>query len=290
VRGTRAANECTGGSTNYRIPPDNPFVGSTEAACDEIYAYGFRNPWRMSFDRLTDALWVGDVGQESWEEIDTVQAGGNYGWRRMEGTHCYNPSTNCQTGSLLLPVIEYSSGSGSGNCSVTGGYVYRGADIPALAGLYVYADYCSGRVWSLDYSGATAIATQIGSRTDPTSFGEDLAGELYVAAGSVVYRLDLNPVDIGGTPGQNTLSLAMVGPHPATTRSTLRVMAAQPGRARLALLDVLGREVALLFDGMLDPSGVHEIPLDVSAVTPGVYVARLTMPAGARALRIVVAR
>jgi hypothetical protein len=290
VRGSRAASECAGGSVNYRIPPDNPFVGSTAPACDEIYAYGFRNPWRMSFDRDTDALWVGDVGQESWEEIDTVQAGGNYGWRRMEGTHCYNPSTNCQTGSLILPVWEYSSGSGSGNCSVTGGYVYRGAEIAALAGLYVFADYCSGRVWSLDASGASPIITQIGSRTNPTTFGEDFNGELYVAAGSVVYRLDPNPV--AGEDGAQdiALSLSLIGANPIGGHGALRVVVPETGAARVSVFDVLGREVAVLFDGTVEGAAAREVAVDGSALAPGLYIARLTTGFGARSVRLVVAR
>ena len=290
VRGSRLTNECTGGTVNDRIPPDNPFVGSTAPACDEIYAYGFRNPWRRSFDRDTDALWVADVGQESWEEVDTVQAGGNYGWRRMEGTHCYNPSTNCQTGDLLLPVWEYSSGSGSGNCSVTGGYVYRGSNISTLFGRYIFADYCSGRVWSLDYSGATPVSTQIGTRSNPTTFGEDLSGEMYVAAGSTVYRLDPNPVAGEAGSADTALSLSIVGPHPIVGRGALRVAVSQSGPARLTLFDVLGREMAVLFDGALDAASAHEVALDGSALSPGVYIARLSSGAGVRSLRLLIAR
>ncbi len=290
VRGSRATNECTGGTVNYRIPPDNPFVGSTAPACDEIYAYGFRNPWRMSFDRDTDDLWVGDVGQESWEEIDSVQAGGNYGWRRMEGTHCYNPSTNCQTGSLLLPVWEYSSGSGSGNCSVTGGYVYRGDAVPALFGRYIFADYCSGRVWSLDISGVTPVNSQIGTRSNPTTFGEDLAGEMYVAAGSSVYRLDPSPVAGEGGSQDSALTLSLIGSNPIVGRGALRVTLERSGPVALTLFDVLGREVAVLFDGSLQSTNAHEVAIDGSALAPGLYIAHLSTDAGATSLRLVVAR
>jgi len=287
VRGVRATIECAGGSTNYAIPPDNPFVGSPTAACDEVYAFGFRNPWRMSFDRETDALWVGDVGQESWEEIDTVQAGGNYGWRRMEGTHCYNPLTNCQTGSLLLPVWEYSSGSGSGNCSVTGGYVYRGEAIPALVGLYVFADYCSGRVWSLEYDGP-ASATQIGTRSSPTTFGEDIGGEMYVAAGSSVYRLDPNPVAAEEVRDGAELSLALLGPNPVAGRTVLALGSAEGGRARLEVFDALGRRVAVPFDGLLEAATTRQVAFNAAGLAAGVYVARLTVGAGARSLRLAV--
>src|SRR4030095_2270057 len=118
----------------------------------------FRNPWRFSFDRLTGALYVGDVGQELWEEVDYEPAGSpggnNYGWRLYEGRHCYNPPSNCEPTPgatpfypLVTPVAEYSSDTGTGNCSVTGGYAYRGTQQTTLGGVYFFADYCSGRIW-----------------------------------------------------------------------------------------------------------------------------------------------
>ncbi|MCZ6800759.1 MAG: PQQ-dependent sugar dehydrogenase [Nitrospirae bacterium] len=158
----------------YAIPADNPFL--KEQGQPEIFAWGLRNPWRFSFDRKTGDLWAGDVGQKKWEEIDVIQKGKNYGWRFLEGTHCYNPKTNCRKASNLVdPVIEY--GHSSGRCSVTGGYVYRGTEIPHLNGTYFFGDYCSGEIW-----GYRDGKTQLLLDTDLNiaSFGEDLAGELYV--------------------------------------------------------------------------------------------------------------
>lgn len=175
------------GGTPYAIPSDNPFVGIPGR--DEIWSYGWRNPWRLSFDRLNGDMYIGDVGQGLYEEIDfeSITSGGgqNYGWRLMEGFHCYNPSTNCDPGGLTYPVTEYTHSLG---CSVTGGYVYRGCRIPDLRGTYFYADYCSGRIWSFRYNGSTMTdstertaelggGTSIGS---PSSFGEDSRGELYI--------------------------------------------------------------------------------------------------------------
>jgi glucose/arabinose dehydrogenase len=167
----------------YAIPPDNPFIG-VEGARPEIWAYGLRNPWRFSFDRLTNDLYIADVGQNLWEEIDFQPAsstgGENYGWRRMEGFHCFNPSTNCDDGTLTLPVWEYGHGLG---CSVTGGYVYRGEQYPALYGTYLYGDYCSGRIWGLTQDKAGNWSNEELARPafPISTFGEDEAGEVYVA-------------------------------------------------------------------------------------------------------------
>jgi uncharacterized repeat protein (TIGR03806 family) len=172
----------------YAVPPDNPFVGQSGAR-GEIWAVGLRNPWRMSFDRLTHALWAGDVGQGNWEEIDLIERGGNYGWRRKEGFACYNPGSNCDTGNLIDPLAVYSHSEG---CSVTGGFVYRGSRLPELYGAYLYGDYCSGNIWALRYDGATTSVQRIvsGSGLNISSFGEDRDGELYVVhLGGTIHRL-----------------------------------------------------------------------------------------------------
>ncbi len=165
---------------SYSVPAYNPFVG-VPGAREEIWAYGFRNPWRFSFDQATGALWAGDVGQNSFEEIDIVRAGGNYGWNVMEGLHCFPPSvTSCDQADLELPVWEYPLK--EGNCSIIGGYVYRGDGVPALRGDYIYGDYCSGRIWALRYDGqkVTANTLLVSSQLQISSFGEAPTGELYV--------------------------------------------------------------------------------------------------------------
>jgi glucose/arabinose dehydrogenase len=175
------------------VPPaDNPFVGRSDAE-PRIWSYGLRNPWRFTFDRATGDLYIADVGQNAWEEVDFATAasgsgkGVNYGWNRMEGTHCYGGST-CDTAGLALPVLEYDHGQG---CSITGGYVYRGAAIPALQGHYFYGDYCSGWVRSFRVQDGKAVEQTQWPTLAPggavLSFGEDQAGELYVlsATGTV---------------------------------------------------------------------------------------------------------
>ena len=162
----------------YGIPNGNPFSG-VEGAREEIWAYGLRNPWRFSFDRETGDLWLGDVGQRLWEEIDLIEKGGNYGWNIMEGAHCFRPKTGCDAGGLEAPVLEYSSDEG---CSVIGGYVYRGDRLPSLWGAYVYADYCSGSIWALRYKDGSITDQRLIARFDGniTSFGEDGEGNLYI--------------------------------------------------------------------------------------------------------------
>ncbi len=164
-------------ATPYGIPPDNPFVALPGR--DEIFAYGLRNPWRFSFDRMGGRLFAGDVGQGAFEEIDIIVKGGNYGWNRMEGTRCYSPSTNCNRDGLTLPIHEYGRSDGA---SVTGGYVYRGASVPSLFGKYVFADFVTGRIWALSElsTGAWRNEELLRSGLNISSFGEDDQGELYL--------------------------------------------------------------------------------------------------------------
>jgi glucose/arabinose dehydrogenase len=166
-------------SLPYTIPPDNPFLGRSGAR-PEIWAYGLRNPWRFSFDPATGDLYIADVGQDAYEEIDVQPAldpgGENYGWNFMEGFHTYRGQ---MPSGLTPPVAEYDHS--GGNCSVTGGYVYHGAAMPELSGMYVFGDYCSGRIWVLDRSAqGWQMADWIDSGLAITSFGMDDAGELYV--------------------------------------------------------------------------------------------------------------
>lgn len=185
------------GTQAYSVPPTNPFVNDS-AASPEIWAYGLRNPWRFSFDRETGDLYIADVGQGTYEEIDFQAAasggGENYGWRRMEGNHCYNPRTNCDQNGLVKPIAEYSHDLG---CSVTGGYVYRGKQYPWLVGQYIFADYCTGVVWATARDANGTWATRQVTTFDDTisSFGEDQAGELYVIGhrGGTIYKLTSNP-------------------------------------------------------------------------------------------------
>jgi len=185
----------------YAIPTDNPFVGVPNARA-EIWAYGFRNPWRMSFDRLTQALFAGDVGGGVQEEIDIVARGGNYGWRKMEGTVCWE--SPCASGALLPPVATYNR---SGGCAVVGGFVSRGTRLPELYGVYVYGDYCSGKIWALRWDGTDATVEPLATSSFSIyAFGEDREGELYVLNDNGQIRRFRRPQGASGGEFPRTLS------------------------------------------------------------------------------------
>jgi glucose/arabinose dehydrogenase len=176
---------------NYGIPADNPYAGNTLSYREEIYAYGFRNPWRFSFDQPTGRLWVADVGQDRMEEIDIVEKGKNYGWNIMEGTLTY--SSGSQAG-LELPVWEYSHAEG---IAVIGGYVYHGSNLQRLTAKYVYGDYGSGKVWALQYDGVAAPSNTLLADTslNISSFGVDERNELYFCAlDGKIYALTANAI------------------------------------------------------------------------------------------------
>lgn len=149
----------------------------TEPKTPEIFAYGLRNPWKMSFDVSTGVLWAADVGQSSWEEINVIEKGKNYGWRFKEGNHCFMPPLLCPQQGLTNPIFEYSNT--GDNCSITGGYVYRGNTIRSLIGKYIYGDYCSGKVWAFDPANKKNILL-LNSQFAISSFGQDQAGEIYI--------------------------------------------------------------------------------------------------------------
>jgi glucose/arabinose dehydrogenase len=176
-------NSSTGGRP-YGIPADNPFANSGGAP--EVFAYGFRNPWRFSFDTTNGTLFAGDVGQDSFEEVDSVQKGLNYGWNVMEGTHCFNPSSGCNMAGLTLPINDYGRDQGA---TVIGGFVYRGASISALVGTYVFGDFISGRIWGLrqNSSGGWERTQLAATGKAISSFARDESNELYVVdySGSV---------------------------------------------------------------------------------------------------------
>jgi glucose/arabinose dehydrogenase len=177
----------TQGSLSYGIPPDNPFANNSQGFKEEIFAYGLRNPWRFSFDASNGNLWCADVGQNAWEEIDLIVNGGNYGWRCYEGNHSYDLS-KCSDTNYIFPVWEYPHSEG---ISITGGFVYRGPNLPELYGKYIYADFGSKNVWALTYDGFNAPTNQLllTSNRAITSFGVDINNELYIVAyDGIIYR------------------------------------------------------------------------------------------------------
>lgn len=190
------------GSGAYAVPPDNPFVADSNAL-DEIWAYGLRNPWRFSFDSATGDLFIADVGEHTYEELNYQPAGGpggeNYGWNRMEATTCFDPPEDCDDGNLTYPVLYYEHG--GTHCSITGGYTYRGEIVDSLTGVFLYADFCSGRIWSAYESGGDWRSIELFDAPFflPT-FGQDEAGELYVTDlnNGVLYQIVSPAVDLDG--------------------------------------------------------------------------------------------
>jgi glucose/arabinose dehydrogenase len=190
-----------GAEGGYAIPPGNPFAGKSGGARREVWAYGLRNPWRFTFDRETGDLWAGDVGQNRFEEVDLISPGLNYGWNIMEATHCFGGELslsdllrrgeeNCEQEGLEPPVVEYGR---DGGCSITGGYVYRGARLPALYGAYIYGDFCSGKIWALRHDGESVVEHRLiaATRQQIPAFGEGPSGELYILSfGGKIYRLE----------------------------------------------------------------------------------------------------
>jgi glucose/arabinose dehydrogenase len=188
------------GTRHYRSPSTNPYVG--KAGLDEIWARGLRNPWRWSFDRVTHQLWVADVGESSWEEVNRSSPHGstpagrgvNYGWSVLEGRACFSPPSGCSTSGKQPPQAVYGhTAATTNNCAVTGGFVYRGSAYPVLAGGYVFGDFCSGRMWVMSPTASAPVTPTLvrdvgaSPAINPSSFGEDDAGELYVCdlSGSV---------------------------------------------------------------------------------------------------------
>lgn len=230
----------------YRIPPTNPYAGKAGYQ-EEIWAIGLRNPWRFSFDRLAGDLYIGDVGQSSREEVNfqpaTSGGGENYGWPIYEGDRCFQASS-CDDSGLSMPVVVYPTHV-NGTCAVTGGYVYRGQEFPALQGIYFFADYCNGKIWGLQrVSGAWTNQVLASTGLRLSSFGEDENGELYLAdhTGGAIYRLveagsqGLAP---GAEPAGQRAKAFRPGPQPVRALDEANLFAPGPaassaGQARLA--------------------------------------------------------
>ena len=225
------------GGNNYGIPPDNPFVGNPNAK-EEIWAYGLRNPWRFSFDFTDNDLWIGDVGQGDVEEINKVsatEAGLNYGWRCYEGSEPFNLTGCPPSNELTFPIAEYDSN--GGNCSVTGGYVYRGTTYPLLEGLYFYSDYCSGLIATIDESGNVIDHGTFGGGM--ASFGEDVNKELYIIniSQGAVYRIFDSELS---TPNNNCEYTVSMHPNPASNKISFKI---EDKLQNITIVDIKGSVV-----------------------------------------------
>ncbi|MFM1932816.1 MAG: hypothetical protein RL226_2119 [Bacteroidota bacterium] len=261
----------------YTVPSDNPFVGVPDTR-EEIWAYGFRNPWRWSFDRATGDKYIGDVGEVDWEEVSFEPAnstgGLNYGWRRMEGTHCYEPVVDCNPDNdLVLPVLDYPHANGL--CSVVGGFVYRGASIPSLYGYYILADYCGFE--DVQYmllretaSGweSSAVDIEVEGGFIPFQewrfgWGEDNAGEVYLCTSIAFYRLSSDPdAPVLGKPEQLVFS-----PNP-TNSLTYANLGTNASIEWVEVFDASGRIVQ---NPWITNAGFSQFSIDFSSYPAGIY-------------------
>ena len=255
----------TEGSTNYAVPSNNPFVGDPNAL-DEIWSYGLRNPWRFSFDSETDELWIGDVGQGSIEEIDRAAAGvsgQNYGWRCYEGYQEYNTSGCPNQSELTFPVAEYSHS--GGNCSITGGYVYRGEIYENFLGIYFYADFCSGEIGTIDQSNNQINHGPYNGSW--VSFGEDKNKELYIIDNfGSIYKIEGN---ILSTTDFN-INTVSIYPNPAS--NNLNVKSSNNSFIKnISIYDLKG-SIALT----KNISGLTETNISINSLQSGIYMVKVT--------------
>lgn len=247
--------DTTVGSMNYGIPSTNPFYGNPGAGKEEIYAIGMRNPWRFSQDPINGEIWCGDVGQNAWEEIDLIENGKNYGWRCYEGNHPFNTSGCLPISNYTFPVKEYANA--GGDCSITGGYIYRGTRRPDLVGRYIYADYCSGKIWKFLYQNGTISEDQL-LLTAPwniSSFGVDQHNELYIVrmdysgSDSRIYKFNADTSVGVGTSGYiipNEYKLKQNYPNPFNPETNIVYYIPKLSNVKLIIYDAVGREVRTL--------------------------------------------
>jgi glucose/arabinose dehydrogenase len=270
-----------GGGNNYGIPVDNPFAGSPTEA-EEIWAYGLRNPWKFSFDSMTDDLWIADVGQGDVEEINKqpiTEDGLNYGWRCYEGSAPYNTTGCPPMGDLTFPEAEYSSASGSGNCSVTGGYVYRGSLWPGLQGLYFAADVCSGKLFTVDPAGNLVDRGPYGGGW--VSFGVDNNDELFVVeiSGNIYRIIDGSIASVN----DNDISSFQLVPNPASETVSIQLETATIQSIRV--MSISGSVII-----SEDQVNSAQQQLDVSQLQAGLYLVSLQTDNGGQLVSKLVIR
>ncbi len=260
----------SGANPNYAIPADNPFVSDANAL-NEIWAYGLRNPWRFSFDRTNNELWIADVGQFDIEEINKVSTstgGINYGWRCYEGNEEFINTAECPDESTLtFPVSQYThTNSGLSKCSITGGYNYQGSQFPAFINTYFFADYCSDEIGTLVFENNTwnMSFTSPFNNKGFTSFGEDTNGELYIAAASTgeIFRI----VDTNLSVDENSLNIIKIYPNPVTDYLTIDLQSSINTLSEIVIYNVHGKHIKTI-------SNINDLKINISVsnMASGLY-------------------
>ena len=263
----------------YGIPPDNPFAGNSQGYREEIFAYGFRNPWRFNIDPVTGKIWVGDVGFASWEEIDIAEPGKNYGWSQAEGFDC-RPGVNCDIELYEPPVYVYVNG--LVGCAITGGAVYRGPGRPELLGKYIYGDWCEGKIWSLEDNGDSTYTNTLLTDEDISisSFGMDENYELYIVAldfnsPTKIYKFQPEPNFVDQSDrNYKSFSLLQNYPNPFNPITEIEYSISESSKISLKVYNLLGQLVALLDEGYKQ-AGKYKVAFDGTGLANGVYLYQL---------------
>lgn len=271
---------------NYAIPPTNPFADSLSTTIrKEIYAYGLRNPWKISLDSISGRGWIADVGQNLIEEVDTLVLGGNYGWRYREGRNCYDTPALCATPGLIDPVVQYSHG--ADGVSITGGSVYWGQALPMLRGKYIYGDFSSGRIWAVGLQGGVSSNMRIClSGINIGSFGTDQQGEHYVLDYNTggILRFALDPT------AAKTLAAPMglrAFPNPAQREFIARYSLQSAGNVSLSLHNLEGKRVRN-YGPHRQEAGAHSQTIDLKGLAAGAYLLELSHGTVRETLKVVV--
>jgi len=284
---------------NYAIPADNPFATNTQGFKKEIYAYGLRNTWKFSFDKVTGKLWASDVGQNTYEEIDTIVNGGNYGWKKMEGFHCYHNGNdddfNCDSTGLIIPLWEYiHPGGAGGSASITGGYIYHGSAIPSLQGKYIYGDEVSGKVWALTTDNGPVTNQLLVDKQSPsisiTSFAEDQNKEIYATsyAGKIYKLVTRAAVGDEIRTSDYSLNIGRTLLDATNSSTTIYFKLSQQEQAIVSIVDAAGREVRKELDLKME-TGEHSLQINASSIANGMYLIRLSTNEGTLTQKIIVA-
>lgn len=267
-------------TVRYHIPPDNPFAGNVSGYKEEVFAYGLRNVWKFSFDKQTGELWGADVGQDEWEEINIIAPGGNYGWNIMEGPKFYSGAES-DTSGLMLPVWSYGHNDEGGE-SITGGLVYRGDKLPSLKGKYIYADFISGRIWTLENSdGVYNNALLFSNKGQISAIEADSKGTLLYADYShgKIMKIE-EDAPIASKPAPQTLTpetekLAQNYPNPFNPETTITFNLEKAGYAKLEIYNMLGKKIETLFEGTAR-TGANSFTWRSENMPSGVYFYKLT--------------
>lgn len=266
------------GGNNYSVPVTNPFYGNTMGYRQEIFVYGLRNPWKFSFDVPTGRIWCADVGQDTWEEIDLLESGLNYGWNIKEGFECYNPPSGCDSAGLTSPIWSYGHTEGE---SITGGYVYRGTSLQYLTGKYIYGDYVMGRVWALTYdsTGPPHSILLVNSHYMLIStLGVDENNEIYIVSyGALgkIYKLHPEPICVCGKEYlPSNFALRQNYPNPFNPETRINYTVPAESFVTIKIYDALGREILTLVNGA-ESAGIYEVTWNGSEYPSGVYFCRL---------------